>query len=65
MGRCRFVDGGIIRVVGVGATRVVGRGTPRVVGEGTTRPLAWSVDREPKLRRDGWGEDGIDLSDGR
>ncbi len=53
-----FFDGGRWR-------RDVGRGIVRVVAVGTVRPLAWSVDGEPNARRDGWGEDGIDLSDGR
>lgn len=61
----RDVGRGIVRVVAVGTARVVGRGTPRVADVGTARPLAWSVDGEPNPRRDGWGEDGIDLSDGR
>jgi len=43
----------------------VGRGIVRVVAVGTARPLTWSVDGEPNPRRDGWGEDGIDLSDVR
>jgi hypothetical protein len=54
----RGLDGGRWR-------RDVGRGIVRVVAVGTARPLAWSVDGEPNPRRDGWGEDGIDLSDGR
>lgn len=54
----RGLDGGRWR-------RDVGRGIVRVVAVGTARPLAWSVDGEPNPRRDGWGENGIDLSDGR